>query len=125
MFRRLVTYVTGNFVPLARTINSKPLSADVVLTPEDIGLHDVFEYKGVIDCSLNPNYPAANAGHVYKVSVAGKIGGASGVTVEINDSLRCDVDDSPGGTQAEVGDDWSIMQANIDVGSYQGEWTLN
>src|SRR5689334_21946770 len=35
---------------------------------------DAVVYKGVTDCSGNPNYPAADAGHLYIVSVAGKIG---------------------------------------------------
>jgi len=47
--------------------------------------NDAMVFKGIIDCSGNPNYPAANAGHVYKISVAGKIGGASGAVVEAGD----------------------------------------
>lgn len=34
-------------------------------------------FKGGIDASTNPNYPAADAGWAYKITVAGKIGGAS------------------------------------------------
>lgn len=40
--------------------------------------NDLFQdpllYKGGIDCSANPNYPAADAGFFYKITVAGKIG---------------------------------------------------
>ena len=36
--------------------------------------NDAMVYKGVIDCSTNPNYPAADAGHTYRISVGGKIG---------------------------------------------------
>lgn len=71
-------------------------------------------YKGVIDCSANPNYPAADAGDTYVVSVAGKIGGASGVNVEANDRLLCKTDSTSSGNQATVGSAWSIVQANID-----------
>lgn len=71
-------------------------------------------FKGVIDCSANPNYPAADAGWVYSVSVAGKIGGSSGTVVEISDSLLCKVDSTASGDQATVGANWSITQANID-----------
>ena len=46
-------------------------------------------FKGVLDCSGNPNYPAGNAGDTYKVSVAGKIGGASGAVVEVGDTIIC------------------------------------
>jgi hypothetical protein len=71
-------------------------------------------FKGVIDCSANPNYPAADAGDTYKVSVAGKIGGASGVNVEAGDILLCIADGTVSGNQATVGMYWSIEQANID-----------
>jgi len=36
--------------------------------------NDAMVYKGSIDCSTNPNYPAADAGHTFRISVAGKIG---------------------------------------------------
>jgi hypothetical protein len=76
--------------------------------------NNAYQYKGVIDCSANPNYPAANAGWTYKVSVAGKIGGAAGVNVEAGDSLTCIVDASAAGNQATVGANWVIVQTNID-----------
>jgi hypothetical protein len=77
------------------------------------GAAGVMVFKGVIDCSANPNYPAANAGHVYKVSVAGKIGGASGVVVEVGDTAYC-ITTAASGTQAAVGASWNIAQVNID-----------
>lgn len=77
-------------------------------------LLDALIYKGVINCSANPNYPAADAGHTYKVSVAGKIGGASGPNVEIGDLLLCTLDGSPAGDHATVGANWDIIQTNID-----------
>lgn len=79
-----------------------------------VAAQDVEVFKGAIDCSTNPNYPAADAGHVYRVSVAGKIGGASGVNVEVNDRLECFVDGSVSGTQAAVGANWIVSQVNID-----------
>jgi hypothetical protein len=78
--------------------------------------NNAFTYKGVIDASTNPNYPAASAGHTYKISVAGKIGGASGVNVEIGDTITCLVDGSAANTQALVGANWIILQTNIDGG---------
>jgi hypothetical protein len=71
-------------------------------------------FKGVIDCSANPNYPAADSGWTYRVSVAGKIGGASGINVEVGDLLLCLTDGTASGNQATVGTAWSIAQANID-----------
>lgn len=75
--------------------------------------NDALVYKGTIDCSANPEYRAADAGHTYKVSVAGKIGGASGTAVEIGDTLLCTKDGSAKGTQAAVGANWDILQTNL------------
>ncbi len=79
-----------------------------------IAAADVMKFIGVIDCSANPNFPAADAGNLYRVSVAGKIGGASGDNVEFGDELLCLVDGSLAGTKAAVGANWNISQANID-----------
>ena len=76
--------------------------------------NDALLYKGAVNCSTNPNYPAADAGHFYKVSVAGKIGGASGPNVEAGDTLICLVDGTSAGTDASVGANWDIIQVNID-----------
>jgi len=80
-----------------------------------IGDINALIYKGVIDCSTNPNYPAAEAGHVYIVSVAGKIGGASGTVVAAGDLLLCKVDSSAAGTEAAVGANWDVLEKNIDL----------
>jgi len=79
-----------------------------------IELTDPLLYKGAIDCSGNPNYPAADAGFTYRISVAGKIGGASGPNVEAGDMLVCHVDGSAAGTHAVVGANWDILQINLD-----------
>jgi hypothetical protein len=71
-------------------------------------------FKGVIDASANPNYPAANAGDLYRISVAGKIGGASGPNVEVGDEILCLTDGTSAGNHASVGSNWNITQANID-----------
>jgi hypothetical protein len=71
-------------------------------------------YKGVIDCSASPNYPAADAGWFYLISVAGKIGGASGVNVEVGDMAICTTDGTASGTQAGVGANWNVIQKNLD-----------
>lgn len=79
------------------------------ITLAAIGLLDD---KGGIDCSTNPNYPAALKGDVYTVTVAGKIGGVSGIDVEIGDSIRAGADNA-GGTHAAVGSSWYIAQHNL------------
>ena len=60
-----------------------------------------------IDCSSNPNYPAALVGEQYIVSVAGKIGGASGLSVYVGDIVYC-ISNNAGGTQGSVGSSWAI-----------------
>ncbi len=79
-----------------------------------LGAADAMTFKGVIDASTNPNYPAASAGDTYKISVAGKIGGASGPNVQVGDLILCLVDATSSGTEASVGANWSIIQTNID-----------
>jgi hypothetical protein len=82
------------------------------------GAVDVMVFKGVIDCSANPNYPAADAGHLYKVSVAGKIGGGSGTDVNIGDTLYCITDGTAAGTQAAVGANWNIANENVTAATH-------
>lgn len=83
-----------------------------------LNVNDVLQFISVIDCSKSganhPNYPAADAGHVYVVSVAGKIGGNNGPSVEAGDKLMCLVDNSVAGDHSMVGANWNITQVNID-----------
>mgnify|MGYP000555986824 CR=1 FL=1 len=79
-----------------------------------VASQDAMVFKGVIDCSANPNYPAADRGWTYRVSVAGKIGGASGVNVTVGDIVLCLTDGTASGNQATVGSNWSVIQANLD-----------
>ena len=76
----------------------------------------VIGYKGVIDCSGTPDYPAATTGDIYIVSVAGKIGGVSGLVVTAGDMLVCKATASAG-DQATVGSSWDVIQTNIDLSS--------
>lgn len=75
---------------------------------------NALQFKGTIDCSTNPNYPAASSGWMYLVNVAGKIGGVSGPNVEAGDMLVCVADSSAAGTHATVGANWNIIQKNLD-----------
>lgn len=76
--------------------------------------NNAYVYKGALDASLNPNYPAGNAGHTYKITVAGRLGGAAGPVVEVGDTATLLVDGSAAGTHATVGANWLITQTNID-----------
>lgn len=69
--------------------------------------------KGLMDCSGNPDYPAGEVGDYYYVSVAGLIGGASGVSAQYGDKIQC-VTDSASGDHATVGSGWYIFQGNLD-----------
>jgi len=77
-------------------------------------LGDILVFSGTLDCSTDPNYPAADAGAVYIASAAGHIGGASGKVVEAFDAIVCIVDASATGDEAAVGANWVVLQKNID-----------
>lgn len=105
----------SNSVASSSTDSEVPSAAAVYAAINSgIATNDAMIFKGVIDASTNPNYPAADKGWTYKISVAGKIGGASGVVVEAGDTIICSVDASPTGTHATVGVNWGILQTNID-----------
>lgn len=87
---------------------------DAILALIGATVPDAFVYRGVIDCAGAPNYPAADAGHTYRVSVTGQIGGSTGPNVQVGDILICVTDNSVAGTHAVVGANWTIIQANID-----------
>lgn len=76
------------------------------------GLAGLLDFKGSTDCSANPNYPAASKGDYYLVSVAGKIGGASGIVVTAGDTYFA-IADNAGGTQAGVGTSWTVVEGNL------------
>lgn len=68
-----------------------------------------------LDCSGNPNYPAAIAGDLYNITVAGKIGGASGVPVQAGDVIASLADISTG-TQGAVGSSWIVIAGRTVTG---------
>lgn len=92
------------------TVTIKGIQYDVTTLDFNTGNWTV---KGDIDASGNSNYPAAVQGNAYRITVAGKIGGADGVQVEVGDVIVAWADNA-GGSQAAVGSSWTIEQANID-----------
>lgn len=96
------------------TTNAPSQAAVKAYADSLIAANDAMVFKGVIDASANPNYPAADRGDTYRISVAGKIGGASGPNVEIGDLIIATVDGTASGTQATVGANWTIVQSNLD-----------
>lgn len=101
---------------LAANSDTKIASQKAVKTYVDalIAAADAMVFKGVINASANPNYPLANAGWTYRISVAGKIGGAAGPNVQAGDILICITDGTAAGDHATVGANWGIVQNNID-----------
>lgn len=87
-------------------------SQKAVKTYVDNAVSGLLDLKGAIDCSANPNYPSALKGDAYYVTVAGKIGGASGITVEVGDMIVASADNA-GGTQAAGGSSWFILEHNL------------
>jgi hypothetical protein len=78
----------------------------------DAAVTGLFDFKGDTNASGNPNYPAALKGDAYVISVAGKIGGASGRSVDVGDVYVAKADNA-GGTEASVGTSWFVMEHNL------------
>lgn len=74
----------------------------------------LFDIKATMDCHLDPDFPSALKGDLYIASVAGKIGGAAGRTVEVGDIFFAFADNA-GGTEAAVGASWDILQYNLSL----------
>lgn len=72
----------------------------------------LLDFKNGTDCSGNPNYPAASKGDAYVVSVAGKVGGGSGINVDVGDVFVASADNA-GGTHASVGSSWFVLEHNL------------
>lgn len=96
--------ITGLGTPTLSTDAATKAYVDQIL-----GANNAMVYKGAIDCSTNPNYPAADAGETYVVSVSGKIGGVSGVSVVAGDLFMCKTDSTASGDQATVGAQWDVV----------------
>lgn len=97
---------------LTANSDAKIASQKAVKTYVDTLVAGLLDFKGSTDASANPNYPAASKGDSYVISVAGKIGGASGKTVAVGDFVVA-VADNAGGTEASVGTSWIVLEANI------------
>jgi len=70
------------------------------------------KFMGTIDCSTNPDYPAANSGESWVAQPGGRIGGAIGPLVEQGDWIIA-INDNAGGDEATVGADWDIINTNV------------
>jgi hypothetical protein len=117
-----IPYFTGTASADLLTLDTDPtLSANsnTRIAPQqaikayvDSKVTGLLDDKGPIDCSANPNYPAASKGDVYRTTVAGKIGGASGKSVDVGDLIIASADNA-GGTEAAAGSNWYIIEHNL------------
>lgn len=78
----------------------------------DNAVTGLLEYKGGLNCSVNPNYPVAQKGDSYVVTVAGRIGGVSGKVVDVGDFIVANADNA-GGAEASVGAQWFVLEHNL------------
>ena len=107
------TNVVDTDVSLTANSDTRIASQKAVKAYIDLLNTNDVNYAGAIDASANPNYPAATKGDYYKISVSGRIGGASGIVVKAGDALIANTTNA-GGTEVAVGASWDILQANVD-----------
>ena len=101
---------------LAANSDAKVPSQKAVKTAIAAAVTGLFDFQGSTDTSANPNYPAASKGDAYVVTVAGKIGGASGKSVDVGDVYLATADNA-GGNEATVGTSWTVLEHNL-IGAY-------
>jgi hypothetical protein len=106
------TASVDNDTTLASDSTTNPPSVHAVRGYVATAVTGLWDFKANQDCSANPNYPAASKSDAYVVSVAGKIGGASGLSVDVGDVFVASADNA-GGTQASVGSSWFILEHNL------------
>lgn len=109
----VATLAVDTDTTLAANSDTSIASQKAVKTYVDTAVTGLLDFKGATDCSANPNYPAALKGDAYVVSVAGKIGGASGKAVDIGDVYVAAADNA-GGTEASVGANWFTLEHNLE-----------
>lgn len=105
--------VVDNDSTLAANSSSRIPTQQAAKAYIDNKVTGALNYKGAIDASTNPNYPAGTKGDYYKISVAGKIGGASGTPVSAGDAIICNTN-AVTGNEATVGISWDKIQANVE-----------
>ena len=105
------TFNSFPLTPSSAPVNSYDV-ANKLYVDNNIGANNAMVYKDVIDCSTNPSYPAGSIGWMWIISVAGKIGGVSGTSVDVGDMVICRTT-SAGGTEVAVGASYNIIEHNI------------
>jgi hypothetical protein len=106
------TLDSDNDASLAANSNTRLPTQSAVKSFVEAAVTGVMSFKGDLNCSTNPNYPAGAKGDSYVASVAGKIGGASGKSVDAGDLIVCRAANA-GGTEASVGASWFVLEHNL------------
>lgn len=106
------TNVIDTDTSLAANSDSRVATQKAVKAYIDASVTGLLDLKGSTDTSANPNYPSALKGDAYYVTVAGKIGGASGKSVDIGD-VYVALADNAGGNEATVGTSWFVLEHNL------------
>lgn len=105
--------VDVNGVEIPAHVTAASIATALGYTPANAAdLLTLLDFKGPLDCSINPNYPVGLKADAYLVSVAGKIGGGSGKSVEIGDMVVCSADNA-GGAEGAVGTSWFVLEHNL------------
>lgn len=97
---------------MASNSNTAVPSQQSVKAYVDTSVTGLLDFKGNLDASTSPNYPSASKGDAYYVNVAGKVGGASGKSVDVGDVVIASADNA-GGTEASVGTSWFVIEHNL------------
>lgn len=97
---------------LAANSDARLATQKAVKTYVDASVTSATSFQGAISAASNPNYPAATKGQAWVISAAGKIGGASGISVDVGDLILATAANA-GGTQASVGTSWIILEHNL------------
>lgn len=98
--------------PAGGTNTTQVATAAFVISTVAGAVAGLLEFVGAVDASTNPNYSPANKGDSYLISVAGKIGGASGKSVDVGDLVVASADNA-GGAEAAVGTSWFVLEHNL------------
>ena len=102
-------------VPTAADGTSTTQAASTAFVMNQFKYNDAMIFKGTLAGTSSTTYtPAADCGHTYKVSAAGKI---NGINVEVGDLLICTTDNTSAATSSNVNTvktNWAIIQTNID-----------
>ena len=108
----VATLASDTDTALAANSDSRVATQKAVKAYVDAAVTGLLDFKGSTNASGNPNYPAGSKGDAYVISAAGKIGGASGKSVDVGDVYVASADNA-GGTEASVGTSWFVLEHNL------------